>query len=274
MKTHELDYKGSRIAYTIYGTGERYIACFHGYGQAAYRWAILEPLLGKRFTLIAFDLPYHGHTDWKNSENFTVDGLIEIIQQILPSPHQKIHLLGYSLGGRIALRLLQQMPQRINKTVLLAPDGLHKNKWYRFATQTKIGRKLFYRLMKNPQMLLSVATRLRAMGRIREGYYSMLQYYAGSEESRMHVYWRWISTRFFQPDLPKLRSAIAIYKLPVELVFGKYDKIMVADRGITFAKGLEQYAHVHLLETGHHFLKESYAPFIASLFDDDKQLSL
>ena len=270
MTEEKVVYKGNTIAYKKYGTGSRYIVCFHGFGQAGYRWGILEPYLGSRFTLIAFDLPFHGATEWNQKENFTVEKLTDILALVLPKNHPKFYLLGYSMGGRIALRLLQHIPKQIQKAVLLAPDGLHKNFWYQFATHTIVGRNLFYKSMKNPRLLFSIAKKLRDKGALSRTQYSMAEFYVSNDTSRMAIYYRWMGTRHFQPDLNLVRSLIVKCRIPVTMVFGKSDNIIVADKGILFTKGLENHATVKLLDTGHYFLRESFAPLIASLFDDDK----
>ena len=270
MQEEKVVYKDNVIAYKKYGRGERYIVCFHGFGQAGYRWGILEPFLGNQFTLIAFDLPFHGNTEWNRQDNFTVEKLVEIIKLVLPKNLEKFYLLGYSMGGRIALRVLQQIPNQIQKAVLLAPDGLHKNFWYRFATHTVVGRNLFYKSMKNPRLLFSIAKKLRDKGALSKSYYSMAEYYVSNDTSRMAIYYRWMGTRHFQPDLNRIRSLIVKHHIPVVMVFGKADKIIVADKGVLFTKGLEKYTTIKLLDTGHYFLRESYASLIASFFNDDK----
>lgn len=270
MAGNKLTYKGNTIAYNKYGHGPEYVVCFHGFGQAGHRWGILEPYLSDRFTLIALDLPFHGDTDWNQQEDFTVEKLAELLKMVLPKNCGKIYLLGYSMGGRIALRLLQQIPRQIQKAVLLAPDGLHKNFLYRFATHTIVGRNLFYKSMKNPRLLFSIVKKLRDRGTLNRSHYSMAEYYVSNDDSRMAIYYRWMGTRHFQPDLNLVRSLIVKCHIPVTMVFGKHDNIIVADKGILFTKGLENYATIKLLDTGHYFLRESYAPLIASLFDEDK----
>ena len=270
MQEEKVVFKDNTIAYKKYGIGDRYIVCFHGFGQAGYRWGILEPFLGKQFTLIAFDLPFYGDTDWKEKETFTVEKLVEIIRQILPKNIAKFYLLGYSLGGRIALRLLQQIPEQIQKAVLLAPDGLSENFWYRLAVHTAVGRNLFYKSMRNPRLLFSIAKQLHVRGAITKGHIDMAEYYMNSEHSRMAIYHRWMSTRHFKPDLNRIRSFIIKYHIPVIMAFGKEDKLIVADKGILFTKGLEKYTTVKLLDTGHYFLREGFAALIASYFNEEK----
>lgn len=270
MTQHELTYNDNTIVYNTYGSGDKAVVCLHGYAQTASRWGILEPYLGKRFTLYAIDLPYHGKTQWNHVDTFTVSALIDIIHKMLPSSVQTFYLLAYSMGGRIALRLLQEIPQKIEKAILLAPDGLHRNPWYRFATHTVIGRKLFNEFKKNPKLIITVGKRLQKQGILSEQLYNLAYYYINDETARFVLYNRWISTRHFRPDLKLLRQIISKYHIPVEMVFAKHDKIIVADHGIEFIKGLEKQARIQIIDAGHSFLYLPQAAFIASLFDDKK----
>ena len=109
---------------------------------------MMEKWLDQRFTIIAFDFPIHGKTNWNEGLLFEPHDLISIIDLIKPE-NKKIHMLAYSMGGRVALQLLQVMPEQIASLVLMAPDGLHKNKWQWLATKTKIGNLIFRSVMKN-----------------------------------------------------------------------------------------------------------------------------
>ena len=270
MVQKQLQYKDNIISYESFGSGSEYILCFHGYAQAASRWSILEPYLNPRFTLYAFDLPYHGKTQWNAVDTFTVASLVEIVKQVLPAAVKKFNLLAYSMGGRIALRLLQEIPQMITKAVLLAPDGLHRNRWYRFATHTVLGRRIFNEFKKNPKLIITVGKRLKKQGVLSEQMYNLAYYYIHDETARFLLYNRWISTRHFQPNLKLLRQIISQYHIPVEMVFAKHDKVIVADHGIEFIKGLEHQARIHIIDTGHSFLYASQAAFIASLLNEEK----
>ena len=134
-------YKESTINYCRFGNGDKTLFCFHGYGESSDSFLFLENYLGKEYTIIAIDFPLHGKTDWKQ-QIFLPDDLINIIELLKPSK-QKISILAYSMGGRMALHLLQTIPQSIENIGLIAPDGLHLNFWYWLGTQTKMGNNLF-----------------------------------------------------------------------------------------------------------------------------------
>jgi pimeloyl-ACP methyl ester carboxylesterase len=95
--------------------------------------------------------------------NFNVEDLTHIVELILEqvlksnvntSLSQQLTLLGFSLGARIALTLYEANPEKVERLVLLAPDGLKVNFWYWLATQTWIGNKLFACTMQHPGWFL------------------------------------------------------------------------------------------------------------------------
>ena len=77
-------------------------------------------LLGNRFSYLVVDLPGHGQTkvtgkdDLYNMQN-TAQALIELLDKLAI---KKCFLLGYSMGGRLALYLALHFPQYFSKVVL------------------------------------------------------------------------------------------------------------------------------------------------------------
>src|ERR1700741_969757 len=133
MQSSFFHYKNSKIHFGVAGSGKHPVFCLHGYGETTDSFKFLESGLPGSFQLIAIDLPFHGNTDWKEGLNFSIFDLVEIIDGILQQQKiegQQFSLIGYSMGGRVALHLIQQIPERIKKVVLLAPDGMKVNFWY------------------------------------------------------------------------------------------------------------------------------------------------
>jgi pimeloyl-ACP methyl ester carboxylesterase len=57
------------------------------------------------------------------------------------------------MGGRVALVLLELMPERVKSLLLLAPDGFKINLIYKFASETKLGRSMYKYLIDHPGWL-------------------------------------------------------------------------------------------------------------------------
>jgi pimeloyl-ACP methyl ester carboxylesterase len=260
-----LAYKNSIINYYTFGCGNELLVAFHGYGEDGNTFRILEKSLGSRFTIIAIDFPFHGKTIWREALVCTPESLMNILQNITRLAFQPFHLLGYSMGGRVSLLMLQQFPKQIKSIALIAPDGLHINIWHTIATQTIIGNKAFHFTMKHPDwlfLLMKVATALQLFNK---SVYNFADYYLKQRASRLLLYKRWTTMRKFNPAMASLKNLIAIHQIPVKMLFGKYDKIILTQNGFVFQKGIKQLVTVKEIEAGHQLLKEKYLTEIAEL---------
>lgn len=272
MQGSFVTYNTSAVHYRLYGNGSKLIFCFHGYGEDSRSFACLAEKLGQDYTLIALDMPFHGKTAWQEGLTFTPEALITIINQVMqtittagPSTNQLINLLGFSMGGRIALQLLQLMPQRIERAVLVAPDGLHKNPWYTFSTQTWLGNKIFKGVMYKPDKIFWL---LHKAGKLKLAHPSIIKvahYYLDDTGERVKLYRRWTTLRKFKPNLRLIQKLIAQHSIPVRFLFGRYDGIIVSDKANIFKSDTSN-VQVHIIEAGHRLMQEKYSDEIVRLF--------
>ena len=72
--------------------------------------------------------------------------------------------------------------------------------------------------------------------------------------------------RKFYPNLSLLKKIILKNKIPVSLLFGKYDRVILTKHGFTFQKNIEELVEVKEIKAGHQLLKIKYATEIADLF--------
>ena len=123
------------------------------------------------------------------------------------------------------------MPARIEKIVLLAPDGLKVNFWYWLATQTWIGNKLFAFTMKHPGWFFGFLKVLNKLKLVNASIFKFVNYYIGDKEVRRLLYERWTTLRKIKPNLKQIKSLLRSNKTPVRLVYGKHDRIILAGQG-------------------------------------------
>ncbi len=260
-----LAYKDSQISYYLFGSGSRRVVCFHGYGEEARLYNFLEKHAGNQFTFYSIDLPFHGQTKWNEGLDFTHTDLQQIIENILLEDNQqpgtgnrKLSLLGFSLGGRIALSLYQAQPESVGKLILLAPDGLVVNSWYWFSTQTWIGNKIFSFSMKYPGWFFAFLKLLNKLGLVNASVFKFVNYYIGNKEARQLLYQRWTGLRKLKPNLQRIKHLIRLRKTPTRLVYGKYDRIILPVRGEKFQKGIEEFCTVTVIASGHQVVHENH----------------
>lgn len=242
------------------GTGERVVFCFHGYGEDATGFTFLENTAGDEFTFYALDLPFHGKTEWREKGNFKKEDLAAIVNSIIQEHvNSKICLLGFSLGGRMALSLFQAIPDRVEKLVLLAPDGLKINFWYWLATQTSVGNQFFRYTMKRPGWFFGFLRGMNKLKLVNASIFKFVNFYISDKPVREALYKRWTSLGEIKPGLKKIKSLIRINKIPVRLLYGKYDRIILSARGEKFRKGIEATCSIRVINSGHQLLHEKHA---------------
>lgn len=262
MKEEILKYKHSSVAWYRFGTGPNPVICFHGYGEEGSGFSFL-PRYTPAFSFYAIDLPFHGKTDWKEGLLFTHQDLLDIINLVTGSEDQKLNVLGFSLGGRIALSLYQSIPARIDKLILLAPDGLKINFWYWLAARTAIGNRFFAFTMKHPGWFFGFLKLLDKFRLVNKSIFKFVNYYVGDPEVRHALYTRWTSLRKLKPNLEKIKSEISAHQTPTRLVYGKHDRIILSSVGEKFKKGIEPWCSLTVIEAGHQILHEKHAAEIA-----------
>jgi pimeloyl-ACP methyl ester carboxylesterase len=258
-------HKNSKISYLRFGSGPKQAFCFHGYGEEAASFYFFEKYIGDQYTFFAMDLPFHGNTEWNNDLTCTINDLRQVIEKILyendrqsiPGNSQLV-LIGFSLGGRVALGLYENMSSQVDKLVLLAPDGLKLNFWYWLSTQTWAGRKLFAFTMKRPHWLFFLLKTLNKLNLVNTSIFKFVNHYIGDKQARDLLYQRWIVLRKLKPDLKRIRLLISENNTPVRLIYGKHDRIILPVRGKKFIRGIEEHCTLSVIHSGHQVLHEKH----------------
>ena len=89
----------------------------HGFTQNIHCWGPFAFQLGERFTVIGIDLPGHGDS---TADTVSFEAGAELVHDALASIDAPIDLLvGYSMGGRMALRVLLEHPDSARRMVLI-----------------------------------------------------------------------------------------------------------------------------------------------------------
>ncbi len=100
------------------------IVFIHGFGASLHTWEDWSKDLEKDFRVIRFDLPGFGLSGPDQKGDYSDDrsnqiilGLLDILQI------KKINIVGNSIGGRMAWYFTANYPERVEKLVLISPDG-------------------------------------------------------------------------------------------------------------------------------------------------------
>jgi 2-hydroxy-6-oxonona-2,4-dienedioate hydrolase/4,5:9,10-diseco-3-hydroxy-5,9,17-trioxoandrosta-1(10),2-diene-4-oate hydrolase len=126
-ETKTLRIDGKTIAYLDTGKGEP-VVMIHGGGPGAsggsnYRRNVSA--LSTRYRLIIPDLPGYGASDKSKIDGPRYAAYAKAMVGLLDELKiPRAHFIGNSLGGGAAIKVALEMPQRVNKLVLMGPAGV------------------------------------------------------------------------------------------------------------------------------------------------------
>ena len=122
----------------------------HGWAMHTGVWRDFAQALAKDCQVICLDLPGHGLS--ASVTPYTLDSIVEAIYAQLPE--QKCVLVGWSLGGNIALRLVEKYPHRIKSLLLIAsnPHFIGTESWS--GIQAQVLNEFAHNVQKNPAQTL------------------------------------------------------------------------------------------------------------------------
>lgn len=266
MHTRSIISEGQKITYHRWGKGPRLLLCFHGYGESGRHFGFLAGAMPEDWSVIAPDLPFHGETEWAFEKEFNPEVLLKVLQLILEKEQLGFPatFMGYSMGGRIVLHLYQEHSSLFNAISLIAPDGLHENFWYRLATQTGYGNKLFRYTMRRPDWFKGLALAGVKLQLVNPSANKFIQRYMHDPHIRNELYTRWTVMRFFRPGISKIKMLIQKEHTPVLLVYGKHDRIITHIGGEKLRKGLEENVLLKFLPAGHQLLQPTFVEEIVA----------
>jgi pimeloyl-ACP methyl ester carboxylesterase len=121
LRADEFDSKGVKIHYTDQGKGETVILIHGLYSSAAMNWGMpgITAALAKNYRVIALDNRGHGQSGKPEAEGQYGVAMVEDVIRLLDHLHvQKAHIVGYSMGGMIAMKLAVLHPDRVSSVVL------------------------------------------------------------------------------------------------------------------------------------------------------------
>ncbi|PDO09827.1 MAG: hypothetical protein BLM47_10385 [Candidatus Reconcilbacillus cellulovorans] len=141
MTARFLDRGGRRIAYETTGEGRPVVLLLHGFCGSSRYWSRIAPKLGRRWTVVAPDLPGHGASDplagsddGDAIETFA-DDIAALIRELAP---QGAVVLGHSLGGYVTLALVEHHPELVRAFGLVHSTALADTEQTKAARESDI----------------------------------------------------------------------------------------------------------------------------------------
>lgn len=195
-----------------------------------------------------YDLPGAGLTGADPTGDYTDSRGLEVLRALLdvlaiPSAH----VVGHSIGGRLAWKLAALHPARVGRLVLIAPDGF-QSLLFRYGRRTRVpvifhvARHVLPRSLVRMALTQSYGDPARVTEALVERYYDLLRAPGVREASLARL-----AQTVLEPPEPLLRTIAA----PTLLLWGERDGIIPARRAGDFLRSIPNARLVRLPGVGH-----------------------
>ncbi len=247
-----------------WGRGDRWLVALHGFGDRARLFSVLEDALGDRYTVVAFDLPFHGQTEWRRDTFTRADilGILEHLQREMG--WGRFSLMGFSFGARLALGVVPEALPHLDRLFLLAPDGI-RTQGMRLAECVPMGlRRWLARRMEHPAFALHAVKWGERIGWVPPAVAQFLRFHLPKAERRRRMFGCWLALGDFSLPTRRIRALWERSALPVDIFIGAQDKVVSATSLYRLAQGLPR-VRCFCLPTGHRVVGTSLAEKMRTL---------
>jgi pimeloyl-[acyl-carrier protein] methyl ester esterase len=230
------------------------LVLLHGWGLNVRVWDGLVEELRNRFRIIAVDLPGHGRSAWTAGLGTPAEQAWSI-HSTLASVSNRYSLLGWSLGGQIALDLAAAMPGQIDRLVLVAatPRFIQSADWPH-GMQPAVITKLATQLRQDYRRTVSDFLELQVRGSVEgssvlEQLRHALFVHGQAQPEALEAGLNTLATSDLRPTLSHVRA-------PALVIGGQNDRITAPAASRALAQALPDARYVEMRRAAH-------APFLS-----------
>jgi pyruvate dehydrogenase E2 component (dihydrolipoamide acetyltransferase) len=241
-RPRELEAAGLRLRYLALGEGDSVpVLLLHGFGADLNTWMFTQPALADGRQAIAVDLPGHGGSA-KQLDHADAESLAAIVGQALNALGiERVHLVGHSMGGGIAISLASRKPERVATMTLISSAALGPEINASFidgfvrAARRRDAIEALNLLVHDPALvsrsMVEDVLRYKRLDGVPEALAAFAEEWFPGGRQRVG-----------------LGDAVTALKLPVQIIWGREDRIIP----VVHAEALPSRLPVHILEqTGH-----------------------
>lgn len=254
-ESHFFEYKDSKLHYTKSGQGDRVLFTFHGFGQNYKAFDPIIAKLTKDYTVYSFDLYYHGKSHWLSSADTLSKNIWKEIVEEFCRTHSisTFSMLCFSMGGKFTLAATEMLPHKVDKLILMAPDGIQTSLWYNLATYPVVFQRYFEGMIVKPHRFFRLLSFFKKIGFVDKGISKFAASQMNTVKNRRRVYYSWVVFKNLVFDMRVLSQIINENKIDVIMILGKHDKI-ITEKGMNkLLNKLNDY-QLKLIESGHNDL--------------------
>ena len=246
------EFEGAKLHWWRWGTGPKVMLAFHGFGQHGQFYYPFAKALSDTHTIWSFDMFFHGQSVWPDPRKpLTREFWHRLIQAFLNEYKiDRFELSGYSMGGKFVLAALEKFAPRIDRLLMIAPDGIRTSFWYSMATYPSWARRFFRSLVEKPEPFYKLISNLERYRLMDKGILRFADWHMSNPDKRMKVYNSWTVFSPLRFNMRQIAELIQNNHIHMEMYLGRYDKIMTPQGMQRLLRHLKDYK-LEVLNTGH-----------------------
>lgn len=246
----------------------------HGFSRTSADFIYFNEALLPHYTIIGINLFHHGNSTIDNySYDFKLSKSdLKLIFDILFQTEHIEHfdIIAYSLGGKIALNLIDLYPQKISQVFLMAADGIKLNAWYNFVSNSWISEKLFLHIIEHPSGFFRLIDFLGSVKILPKRFVSFLRLNLETRALRENVFKTWKTFGMLHPDHARVRKLAIENNIHIFSLFGKFDLVIHYKVGEKFTKEFGNLGTFILLNCAHNVYKPETTSVLKQLIQKQK----
>jgi pimeloyl-ACP methyl ester carboxylesterase len=248
-----ISYHQSTISYLRFGSGNRCLICFHGFGDRATIWYSLDKKMGEKFTIIAIDLPFHGHTEWQSKTMQSIDFEVITNEILKKEGFERFSLTGFSFGARIVQKLLFSHSDLIDNILLFAPDGMG-TKGLKNATSFPIWvRRFTHFLLKKPSKIVQLVNWLYQKKLVDKSVQWFFSQNINNQLRRERLFFYWLNLDDFEMPILNFKKKLQETRINTHIFLGRHDDITPLSIG-DFLTAETPNVQLHIVDSNHQIL--------------------
>ena len=257
-----IEFQNYKLAYEKEGEGPAFLL-FPGFGQKHTAFDPMVQVFKSRYTCYSFDLFHHGESKAPAGAMLDLETWDSIFRLFLEKEKlDTFSVGGFSLGSKYVLAILMKHAPEISRLILLAPDGIKSNIWYKLATYPAPVRKFFRSMIRYPQRFYFIVRPLRTLGVIDKNVGRFIEKQMHSPSQRTRIYNSWVGMRSLKFKTRDIIHQLNQYNIATEVFLAKRDYIIPGKPFISFCKKISS-CQLRVLDCGHYSLIKAVAGYYA-----------
>ena len=225
------------------------VVLLHGFGASLETWESWASVLSaERHRVVRFDLPGAGLSPPDSSGDYSDRRTLQLLLALLDELGlRRASLVGNSIGGRMAWRFAAEHPERVDRLVLVSPDGFASTGFeYGKAPRVPAVFELMRYAMPEPLVRRSLAPAYADPSRLTEPIFRRYDDLLRAPGVRGALIERMRQTVLVDP-----RPLLARIRAPTLLLWGRHDRLIPIANAADYLRAIPGARLVPLEDAGH-----------------------